>query len=166
MTRIWFDTEFQDNGRTIELISLGAVREDGARFYAEAAWTDLDRSSDWVKANVHPHLRGGLYRHDRRPIAADFEHFCRGATEFWADSPAYDWVAVSQLYGTMLDRPDGWPYSAFDLRQLSAQARVPVGGWPAQEANEHDALADAFHHKAIWEHITRTMPKARYGAFD
>jgi hypothetical protein len=28
--KIWFDTEFYENGETIKLISIGMVREDGA----------------------------------------------------------------------------------------------------------------------------------------
>jgi len=27
--KIWFDTEFYEDGRTIDLISIGLVREDG-----------------------------------------------------------------------------------------------------------------------------------------
>jgi len=32
--RFFYDTEFIDNGRTIELISIGVVSEDGREYYA------------------------------------------------------------------------------------------------------------------------------------
>ena len=152
--KIFFDTEFQDNGSTIEMISLGAVRDtDNVQFYAEAGWTHLGNSSTWVADNVHPHLRGGSFVLSRYEMAARFRMFCEGATEFWADSPSYDWVAVSQLYGSMLDRPSGWPYNACDLRQFSAHVGVPVDTWPKQDGAEHDALADAIHHQMIWKYL-------------
>ena len=31
----FFDTEFYENGKTIELISIGIVAEDGSEFYTE-----------------------------------------------------------------------------------------------------------------------------------
>ena len=33
--RIWFDTEFIEDGRTIDLLSIGMVRDDGLEYYAE-----------------------------------------------------------------------------------------------------------------------------------
>ena len=56
--RIYFDTEFIEDGRTIDLLSIGLVREDGATYYAEPAEADRDRASDWVRENVLPHLTG------------------------------------------------------------------------------------------------------------
>jgi hypothetical protein len=34
VTAIYYDEEFLEDGRTIELISIGLVREDGAEYYA------------------------------------------------------------------------------------------------------------------------------------
>lgn len=68
-TRIWFDTEFIEDGRTIDLISIGMVRDDGCEFYMENSECDFSRVSDWVKANVVPHLRGGDCRRSRSAIA-------------------------------------------------------------------------------------------------
>ena len=51
--RIWFDTEFIEDGRTVDLLSIGMVREDGATYYAEPAETDRDRA-DKVYEGVEP----------------------------------------------------------------------------------------------------------------
>ena len=56
--KIWLDTEFIDNGKTIELLSVGMVREDGAEYYAVCSDTDQSKACDWVKVNVLPHLGG------------------------------------------------------------------------------------------------------------
>lgn len=56
--KIWFDTEFMDDGITIELISIGMVRDDGVEYYAESAEADLSKANDWVKENVLNHLTG------------------------------------------------------------------------------------------------------------
>ena len=69
--KFWFDTEFIEDGKTIDLISIGIVAEDGRTFYAEPLECEYDRASDWVKANVLPQLRGGNWMRPRGAIAAD-----------------------------------------------------------------------------------------------
>ena len=61
--RIYYDTEFIEDGRTIDLISIGMVAEDGRELYLinEAIATDTslyDRIArhPWLMANVVPHL--------------------------------------------------------------------------------------------------------------
>ena len=71
--RIWFDTEFIEDGKTIDLISIGAVREDGRQFYAENAECDLGRASPWVVAHVFPHLSSGQNPYEPEE---DCERFC------------------------------------------------------------------------------------------
>lgn len=58
MTRIFYDTEFLEDGHTIDLISIGMVAEDGREYYAvssNANW-DLIKKSDWLVRNVVPSL--------------------------------------------------------------------------------------------------------------
>lgn len=58
MTAIDYDLEFLEDGRTIELISIGLVRDDGKEYYAvnsDAPW-DRIRKHDWLMRNVWPHL--------------------------------------------------------------------------------------------------------------
>lgn len=56
MTRYFFDTEFNEDGKTIELISIGIKAEDGREFYAVSTEFEPSRCNDWVVANVLPHL--------------------------------------------------------------------------------------------------------------
>lgn len=54
--KYWYDTEFIEDGRTIDLISLGIVAEDGREYYAQSVEFDPKKASDWVKENVLIHL--------------------------------------------------------------------------------------------------------------
>lgn len=56
MMRYWYDTEFIEDGRTIDLISIGIVAEDGREYYAQRAEMCLDNASQWVRDNVLVHL--------------------------------------------------------------------------------------------------------------
>lgn len=58
--RFWFDTEFYEDGKKIQLISIGVVAEDGRTYYAETVHASLAAcSSDWLRKNVAPHLKSG-----------------------------------------------------------------------------------------------------------
>lgn len=140
--RIWFDTEFYENGRTIELISIGAVTESGAEFYAEAeefSWVGAD---PWLVENVLPHLTGQTL--PRSKIATRFLEFVRSNTdypEFWAYYADYDWVVLCQLFGRMIDLPDKFPMYCRDLKQ--EMDRLGIKKSPIPQTQEHHALADA-----------------------
>lgn len=71
MSKIFYDAEFLEDGRTIELISLGMVREDGKTLYAindKLLRPEHDKLAgpgslyarvcehDWLMDNVVPHL--------------------------------------------------------------------------------------------------------------
>ena len=90
--KIFFDTEFIEDGKTIDLISIGLVREDGATYYAEAAECDRSRAHEWVVENVFPHLRGLVK--PRAQIADEIVDFVGEKPEFWAYYADYDWVAL------------------------------------------------------------------------
>jgi hypothetical protein len=147
--RIWFDTEFIDDGKTIDLISIGMVSEDGRRYYAEAAECDLSRGCDWVQQNVIPHLTG--YKRERQDMANDIVLFCRRSPEFWAYFCAYDWVVLCQLYGRMIDVPHHWPNFCFDLQALRMMRGIVH--LPAQTSVKHNALTDAEWTKEAWEFV-------------
>lgn len=147
--KIWFDTEFIEDGRTIDLISIGAVREDGAIYYAENKDCDLNRASDWVKANVYPHLQ----RHwlPRLTIAREIVEFAGEKPELWGYYADYDWVVLCQLFGTMMDLPKGWPMYCRDIKQLCDSLGNPK--LPEQGKGEHHALADAKWNKAAYDFL-------------
>lgn len=46
--KFFYDTEFIEDGKTIDLISIGIVAEDGLEYYAvnlDAPWKRISRSS-------------------------------------------------------------------------------------------------------------------------
>lgn len=147
--KIWFDTEFIEDGKTIDLISIGMVREDGATLYYEPRECRRDLASDWVKENVLPHLQGGEAIMSREYIARKIVEFAGEKPEFWAYYADYDWVALCQLFGRMIDLPKGWPMYCRDLKQVCDSIGNPH--LPAQATTEHHALADAIWTKEAWE---------------
>ena len=112
--RYFYDTEFIEDGRTIELISIGVVAEDGREYYAVSTEFDPERAGSWVRANVLPKLpppASQLWR-SRKQIRQDLEEFfgIRAGTEpieLWAWVGAYDHVALCQLWGPMPALPTG-----------------------------------------------------------
>ena len=54
--RYFYDTEFIDDGRTIELISIGVAAEDGREYYAISTEFNPDRAGQWVRRHVLPKL--------------------------------------------------------------------------------------------------------------
>lgn len=155
--KIWFDTEFYEDGDTIELISIGAVREDGKTFYAEVIdAADLCLQSDWLKENVLPHLRGP--KKPRRHISQEFFEFVGEKPEFWAYYCSYDWVALCQLYGRMIQLPKGWPMYCRDVKQFCDDVGNPK--LPPQDSAKHDALNDALWTRDAWKFLEIEKYKA------
>ncbi|WP_425991294.1 3'-5' exoribonuclease domain-containing protein [Afipia sp. DC4300-2b1] len=153
--KFWFDTEFLEDGKTIELISIGVVAEDGRTYYAETPDAySLCAESAWLKANVLSHLTGMSQPSITRPrvqIAREIIEFVGEKPEFWAYYCSYDWVALCQLYGRMIDLPKGWPMFCRDVKQLCVDLGNPK--LPEQEGQEHNALADALWTKQAWEFL-------------
>lgn len=148
--RFWFDTEFFEDGRFIDLISIGVVSEDGRTYYAET-WMcgETARKSDWLRDNVLPHLKGK--EKYRSQIASELVEFMGKKPEIWAYYADYDWVVLCQLFGNMIDLPKGWPMYCRDVKQLCDSLGNPK--LPKQESAEHDALADALWTKQAWEFL-------------
>lgn len=150
--RVFFDTEFIEDGRTIDLLSIGLVRADGTSFYAEPREADWTRASTWVVKNVFPHLHGPTM--PRREIATELIAFCGEKPEFWAYYADYDWVALCQLFGTMMDLPKGWPMYCRDFKQW-----LDDNGNPRLDKHkgaEHNALDDALWLKRVFDQHRNT----------
>lgn len=146
--RFWFDTEFIEDGKTIDLISIGVVAEDGRTYYAETNDWIPGKASQWVKDNVLVHLRGGEAIKPRDVIARELIEFMGEEPEIWAYYADYDWVALCQLHGTMMQLPEGWPMYCRDLKQLVDSVGNPK--LPKQITAEHHALADALWTREAW----------------
>lgn len=162
--RVFFDTEFIEDGRTIDLVSIGLVREDGAELYLESEEAQLGRASPWVVEHVLPHLKGP--RVPRKEIAKEIVHFVGKEPEFWAYFADYDWVALCQLYGTMMALPPTWPMFCLDLMQLQRDLGlygcrlkdvVPMNG------TEHHALADARWNADAYDYLAKERRALRVG---
>ena len=54
--RYFYDTEFIDDGRTIDLISIGVAAEDGREYYAISTEFNPERAGAWVRKHVLPKL--------------------------------------------------------------------------------------------------------------
>jgi hypothetical protein len=151
--RYWLDTEFIEDGKTIDLISIGIVAEDGREYYAVNSDCDRSKANDWVVQNVLVHLKGCGQVKDS--ITEEIKAFCDpdsyGKPEFWGYYADYDWVVLCQLFGTMIDLPKGWPMYCRDIKQLADDMGNPP--LPEQGKGEHHALADARWNKQVWEFL-------------
>jgi hypothetical protein len=170
--RFWYDTEFLEDGKTIDLISIGIVAEDGREYYAvnkDAPWKRIKKSS-WLMKNVVPSLPRG--HGDRRlhmpnswlvdfadPLVKSKDRIADGVLRFidpqpgsdvelWADYGAYDHVVLCQLWGSMICLPSGLPMFTNDIQQEAR--RLGVTELPQQESGWHNALDDARHCHTRW----------------
>jgi len=177
--KYFYDSEFLEDGRTVDLISIGIVAEDGREYYAvsqECTSRKLEkriRRHEWLMANVVPSLpkphgdwnnhmpRSWLFNYyapevkPRERIAAEVRDFLLSADspELWADYGAYDHVALCQLWGPMVDLPEGLPMFTRDIQQEAARLGVAWDELPTQAEGNHNALADARHARVRWEFL-------------
>jgi 3'-5' exoribonuclease-like protein len=194
MPRYFLDTEFVDNGSTIDLISIGIVCEDGRELYLQSCEFSLRGANDWVKENVFPwlhiclHTPGGhelswqmqqhrfankgqctfkdpekgiIRAHDdclwrtRAQIRDEIKFFFNPSDgiELWGWCAGYDFVALCQLFGTMMDLPQGWSHYICDFQYVLDGRHIPDDQLPQQESGVHNALEDAKHLKKLWESV-------------
>lgn len=170
--RIFLDTEFVEDGRTIDLISVGMVSETGQSFYRQNANADLRKANSFVRDYVipkltpcpggHPpksHMSGPCpysgcdwkpTYHLKREIVEWVKLQCTPGEkpEFWGYYADYDWVVLCQLYGPMIALPTGWPMYCRDLKQLCDDLGNP--DLPAEGKSEHNSLADAWWNARAW----------------
>lgn len=150
----WFlDTEFHEDGKTIDLISIALVSEHGKQYYAVSSEFDVGRCSPWLHQHVLPKLPPREQWKPRHQIAEEIRLLVIGAgppfkpkqrPEFWAYYGDYDWVALCQLYGTMMRLPPGMPHLCLDFMQAIMHAGISKDDLPKQDPEtEHDALGDA-----------------------
>lgn len=153
--RIWLDTEFQEDGRTIELISIGLVSADDRKLHLVNSEYDSSRASDWLRDNVLCHL-AQVPRLPPVGIRQSVLDFVGGQRpEFWAYFGAYDWVVLQQLFGGMLTWPAGWPLICMDVEQWRVQCGIEKSDMPQQQSALHDALNDALWAREAWQFLQR-----------
>lgn len=168
--RIFYDTEFLEDGKTIELISIGMVAEDGDELYCINGEAPLEAiyQHEWLVKNVWPHLPlkyvsnfGPMWDEahpdyynkvwSRGVIANAVMKFIKSKPnpELWAWYGAYDHVVLAQLWGSMVKLPTDVPMWTNDLKQELTRLEKVLGkplryDLPKMSAYmEHNALADA-----------------------
>lgn len=208
--RYFVDTEFVDDGKTIDLISIGIACGDGRELYLQSTEFNIDKASPWVRENVimHldpcPHIRtnpppttlGTFYgaQSQHKQGQCTFEHPARGISglrgvklsdavligayedcpwrtrmqmrnevlhffipgvesEIWGWCAGYDWVAFCQLFGTMMDLPQGYPHYIHEFQQVLDDRGITDADLPPQKEGLHHALSDARHLKRLWNLI-------------
>ena len=160
--RYFYDCEFVEDGRIVDLVSIGVVDEHGREFYAISTEFDGSRALPWVRRHVldrlpspgdpawrsRARIREELYAFLVAPLAEDPAE----DLELWAWYAAYDHVALAQLWGPMPALPREIPRFTKELRQRWDD----VGRPPLPEAADrrHDALVDARHNLARWRVMT------------
>jgi 3' exoribonuclease, RNase T-like len=172
--RYFYDCEFIEDGRTIDLVSIGVVDEFGREFYAISTEFDDRAAVPWVRRNVLDRLPspGDPAWRSRSRIREDLQDFLlapvreRPGTqlELWAWYAAYDHVALAQLWGPMPALPREIPRFTKDLRQLWDDRGRPL--LPDSVEQRHDALVDARHNLARWSVLSAGNGSARAGAGD
>lgn len=139
----FFDTEFIEDGKTIDLVSIGMVCSDGREYYAISTEFDSTKADGWVKRNVLDKLESDPhYYKPRNQIRDEILDFVDEKPEFWAYYADYDWVVFCQLFGRMIDLPKHFPMFCMDLKQLLFMLdnpKVPK----LDEDVAHNALTDA-----------------------
>jgi hypothetical protein len=168
--RFFYDTEFHEDGKTIDFISIGVVAEDGREFYAVSNEFDTRRvaQNKWLMDNVMSsidHDKFVVADFQGAPVVRDF--FVTDSTakskreisndlwmfigddkdpEFWAWFGSYDHVCLAQLWGKMIDLPRSIPMFTNDIKTLEREYRRKTGKefrFPVQPPGKHNALEDA-----------------------
>ena len=154
MRRFFYDTEFIEDGTTIDLVSIGVVDETGREFYAVSTQFDPDKAIPWVRRNVLDQLplTGGQGlaqpRADPRGPARPSSPRPGEEIELWAWFGAYDHVALCQLWGAMPALPRPIPRFTRELRQRWDDLGQPA--LPPKPTGTHDALVDARYNLERW----------------
>jgi hypothetical protein len=187
--KIFYDTEFLEDGETIRLISIAMVREDGKSIYRIVEDNELMIdvwNHNWLRHNVVPSLPISSeyemldldgthkplvvwesdhpdykYVDTRDGIATDIQRFILDTPhpELWAYYAAYDHVALCQLWGRMVDLPNGIPMYTNDLK--SEIVRLGALNVPKQSEGLHNALQDAIWNKMTYEYLHENRPVSR-----
>jgi len=173
-TRVFYDTEFREDGHTIDLLSIGIVRETGESYYAVVSDADWDavRKDRWLLENVWPGMpvRGLKWK----PVTIGSKIVQRIDTAGVLDTSSAlvkpKWVIANEVRDFLTETPGlelwAW-YAAYDhvaLAQLwGRMIGLPDGipmwtsdlrqeaerlgnpALPEQQEGVHNALADARH---------------------
>lgn len=165
--RYFYDTEFIEDGHTIELISIGVVAEDGREYYAVSTEFDPERAAAGCAPMCCPSCRRPPRNCGAR--ASRFVLTWKNSSASTARirsscglGGAYDHVALCQLWGPMTALPPTVPRFTRELRQLWEDRGCPR--MPPRPRDVHDALVDARDQLRRFRLITSTDDAGRGAA--
>lgn len=180
--KYFYDTEFHEDGKTIDFISIGMVAEDGREFYRVSNEFDTRRvaKNEWLMDNVMSSIEHDKFvvadfygkplvrdiyvtdpnAYSKAQIAWDLASFVGGDrnAEFWAWYGAYDHVCLAQLFGKMIDLPNMIPMYTNDLKTLVQLAGNPQ--LPKQAEGLHNALEDAKQNKVRYDKLVGILTES------
>ncbi|ALC06362.1 hypothetical protein CDES_09885 [Corynebacterium deserti GIMN1.010] len=159
--RYFYDTEFIEDGRTIDLVSIGIVAEDGREYYAVSTGFDSAKANNWVRANVLnklPNPSSPVWKSPAtiRDEVLEFLTSGKSQPELWAWVGAYDHVLLAQMWGDMAGLPREIPRFTRELKQYWEMAGYPR--LPELPKGNHDALIDARHNLAKFKVCMNALP--------
>lgn len=159
--RFFYDTEFIEDGHTIDLVSIGIVSEDGREYYAVSTDADHSKANKWVRENVLnqlPNPSDAAWKSNATIREEVFEFLTQdaGFPELWAWVGAYDHVVLAQLWGDMSGLPRELPRYTRELRQYWEMAGRPK--LPELPEGNHDAIVDARHNVEKFKVCARVLP--------
>jgi hypothetical protein len=160
--KYFYDCEFIDTGKTLDLISIGIVSEDNRELYAINIDIDLTKVTPWIHDNVFPYLFEPSSSDTTKCILSQIStirkyllDFCDikkyGKPEFWGYYSSYDHVMLCQIFGKMIDLPVGWSRHTNDIKQLCNLLGNP--NLLKYNGNKHNALFDARWNKLAFEFL-------------
>lgn len=183
--KYFIDTEFIEDGRTIDLVSIALVADDGRSFYRQNVEAKFASANDWVWRNVFPNLAHFELKGHRScpPGEVDGPLGPKGSKCFAPDCP---WRYRREIRDDILafcdqdkfGKPEFWGYyCAYDwvvfCQLFGAMVALPKGypmfcrdliqsckmlgnpELPKQESTEHNALSDALWNKHVWEFLNK-----------
>jgi hypothetical protein len=116
-----------------------------------------DGESSWITLpsppNVWPSARGSFDLDQasnrimsKRMVRNAVRDFILGGrteeVELWGWYSAYDHVCMAQLFGTMMELPEGFPMLTRDLKQRQDRFQLPDEQLPGYATKSHDPLAE------------------------
>jgi hypothetical protein len=183
--RYFFDTEFIENGQTIDLLSIGMVDENDRTIYLQNEDAKFDFASDWVWRNVFPHL---IHFDMAGRRSCSEKSYCTGDTRtgrcyqencFWASRSQIRDEVKAFLDPEKYGKPEIWGYYAdYDwvafCQLFGTMMQLPKGypmycrdlkqlldmqGNPRfQKESPHHALADAQWIRETWISLQHDKP--------
>jgi hypothetical protein len=180
--KYFLDTEFIENGNSIDLISIALVCEDGRSIYRQKKDCKFALASDWVWRNVFPGLQHFDMRGRRncneasKSSMGDKESWCYASDCPWRSSWEIRDEILAFCNQTKYGKPEFWGYYAdYDwvafCQLFGSMSELPKGfpmycrdikQWcdelgnpqlPVNGKDEHNALSDALWNKQAWEFL-------------